>query len=661
MDVCQGKGGKKMRPELKFEPRVMKVSTIGEAAGVPDLIGGKILQNDLEFFVDEDDELYEAYGTRRNSYPYRQYNSYTREFTEREVRTAVLENERLRAVFLPEYGGRLWELTDKVLGRNLLYTNDVLRFSNLAIRNAWFSGGVEWNVGIIGHTPFTADPLYTAALENEEGNPVLRMYEYERLRRVEYQMDFWLGERDRYLNCRMRIANSGREVVPMYWWSNMAVPEYPSGRIVVPASEAYTGAGEKVFKVDIPEVDGVDITRYGNIPAQVDYFFNIPREKPKYIANIDSEGNGLVQFSTWRLQGRKLFSWGHKKGGIKWQEFLTENAGNYVEIQAGLGKTQYGCIPMPPHSAWEWMEQYGAISLEKADTQLPFEQLRDKVTEYVSGELENTGLEKKLTSSKDTAVKKAELIYEGSGYGALENARRALTGERPLSEHLEYRFTEEGEKQWADFLRTEIFFTRDPKERPDGFMCDRAYYERLKETAETKNAKNWYARYQLGVMHIYNGANKKGRKELKRSWELAENCWACHGLGCAYIKEGGYDKAIKWLERGIRLRMDDTAYVKEGMRLLLMAGGYEKVEELYGLLPERLREESRIIYDYLTALAHTGKQKEAYDYLSGHPGYVLEDLRECESSVSDLWREVYQSVKGSAAAEIPGQWDFGSL
>ena len=313
MDVCQGKGGKKMRPELNFEPRVMKVSTIGEAAGVPDLIGGKILQNDLEFFVDEDDELYEAYGTRRNSYPYRQYNSYTREFAEREVRTAVLENERLRAVFLPEYGGRLWELTDKVLGRNLLYTNDVLRFSNLAIRNAWFSGGVEWNVGIIGHTPFTADPLYTAALENEEGNPVLRMYEYERLRRVEYQMDFWLGERDRYLNCRMRIANSGREVVPMYWWSNMAVPEYPSGRIVVPASEAYTGAGEKVFKVDIPEVDGVDITRYGNIPAQIDYFFNIPREKPKYIANIDSEGNALYSFPPGVFREENCFPGGTKK------------------------------------------------------------------------------------------------------------------------------------------------------------------------------------------------------------------------------------------------------------------------------------------------------------------------------------------------------------
>lgn len=650
-----------MRPELRFEPRVMKVSPLGEAAGVPDLIGGKILQNDLKFFVDEEDELYEAYGTRKNSYPYRQYISYTRELKEREVKTAVLENDHLRAVFLPEYGGRLWELTDKEKGKNLLYTNDVIRFSNLAIRNAWFSGGVEWNVGMIGHTPFTVDRLYTAMLENEEGDPVLRMYEYERLRRVEYQMDFWIGKEDRYLNCRMRIVNSGSEVVPMYWWSNMAVPEYPSGRIVVPADEAYTGAGEKVSKVDIPEVDGVDITQYGNIPAQIDYFFNIPRENPKYVANIDSEGSGLLQFSTWRLQGRKLFCWGHKKGGKRWQEFLSESAGDYVEIQAGLGKTQYGCIPMPPHSAWEWMEQYGGISLKKEDARLPFEQLRDKVTRYVSGELENTRLEKKLIASKGMAFKKAELIYEGSGYGALENVRRKLAGERPLSEHLEYRSLKAGEMQWADFLETGLFFTRDPEEQPDDFMCDEIYYERLKETVKTKNAENWYARYQLGVMHIYNGENKKGKKELKKSWKLAENCWVCHGLSCAYIKEGSYEKAVKWLDRGIRLRIDDTSYVKEGMRLLLMAEGYEKAVELYGLLPSHLRKESRIIYDYLMALVHTGQQAKVYDYLSRHPEYVLEDLREGESSVSDLWKDVYKSVNGSAPEEIPEQWDFDSL
>ena len=54
--------------------------------------------------------------------------------------------------------------------------------------------------GVIGHTPLTADQLYTAVLEQEDGTKILRMYEYERIRGVTYQMDFWLGEKDRFLN-----------------------------------------------------------------------------------------------------------------------------------------------------------------------------------------------------------------------------------------------------------------------------------------------------------------------------------------------------------------------------------------------------------------------------------------------------------------------------
>lgn len=37
---------------------------------------------------------------------------------------------------------------------------------------------------------------------------------------------------------------------------------------------------------------------------------------------------------------------------------LTDKAGDYVEIQAGLGKTQYECIPMPPKCVWSFSECY---------------------------------------------------------------------------------------------------------------------------------------------------------------------------------------------------------------------------------------------------------------------------------------------------------------
>lgn len=301
-------------PELRFENRKIKGADLGEEACVPDLLGEHILQNDLEFHLDEWDEIYEGYGRRKNAYPYRQYNSYTRELKEKEIRTAVLENQYLKAVFLPEYGGRLWELWDKETGNNLLYTNDVIRFSNLAVRNAWFSGGVEWNVGIIGHNAYTAGPLYTAVTETETGSPVLRMYEYERVRKVPYQMDFWLEEEDKFLNCRIRIVNESKEVIPMYWWSNIAVPEYEGGRITVPSEKAFTYADGRVFKVDIPIVNEIDVTDYKKIPKSVDYFFEIDDRKPKYIANLNKDGYGLLHTSTQRLKSRKLFSWGNGRG-----------------------------------------------------------------------------------------------------------------------------------------------------------------------------------------------------------------------------------------------------------------------------------------------------------------------------------------------------------
>ena len=136
------------------------------------------------------------------------------------------------------------------------------------------------------------------------------------------------------------------------------------------------------------------------LPAQVDYFFDIAEKDPKYIANVDKNGYGLLHVSTRRLRSRKLFSWGNNQGSDNWQQFLTENAGRYVEIQAGIGKTQYGCIPMPPHSAWEWMEQYSAIQLDSHFNELSFEELRNELTNYVKDKYCPDELEKVLQQRK---------------------------------------------------------------------------------------------------------------------------------------------------------------------------------------------------------------------------------------------------------------------
>ena len=95
------------------------------------------------------------YGNVRSVLPYRLQDDYSRELVPQATTVAILENSYLRAVVLLELGGRLWSLEDKLGGRELLYNAGRIQLGNLGLRNAWFPGGVEWNLGTTGHTALT--------------------------------------------------------------------------------------------------------------------------------------------------------------------------------------------------------------------------------------------------------------------------------------------------------------------------------------------------------------------------------------------------------------------------------------------------------------------------------------------------------------------------
>lgn len=634
--------------ELRMEDITLPATELGTESSLPDLLGETIIQNNLIFCLGEEDEIFEAYGKCETSYPYRQRNAYSKDLQTKQLKTIVLENRYLKATFLPEYGGRLWSLIDKQTSKNLLYTNDVLRFRNLAVRNAWFSGGVEWNIGIIGHSPFTTEPLYTAVLEDEKGTPILRMYEYERIRKVYYQMDFWLSEEDTFLNCRMRIMNENEQVVPMYWWSNIAVPEFENGRIIVPAKKAYTSVDHKVSKVDIPLVNGIDVTHYNDIPNAVDYFFEIEEQNPKYIVNVDETGYGLLHLSTNRLQSRKLFSWGHNEASSHWQEFLTQDAGNYIEIQAGLPKTQYGCIPMAPHTTWEWMEQYGAIQLSPEQQTKSNAENSTILTNQIQQSGQITELEKTLQTTKELAQKPGTLLLLGSCYGAVPKQRNH-------SKHLDFSMEKESFHNWNRFLQTGILHEPDPQNAPDEFWTEETIFSLLKKTIDKQNKKNWYAHYQLGIGYFINKKYKKAKKEWKLSYELKKNPWACHGLSCIYYLNGNNSKTISWMVRGLKQRTNDISYLKEGFKLLHLCGGYSEIIHCYETLGQK--EINRLTFYYISAKYQSGHCEEALELLEKGDGLVMEDIREGEDALEQLWSQLQIAVTGQDKT-IPYRYRF---
>ncbi|MDE7045682.1 MAG: DUF5107 domain-containing protein, partial [Acetatifactor sp.] len=372
----------------------------------------------------------------------------------------------------------------------------------------------------------------------------------------------------------------------------MAVPEYDDGRIIVPADKAFTYEDGKVIKVSLPYVKGIDITDYKKIERSTDYFFDIPVKSPKYIANVDRTGSGLLHVSTARLRARKLFTWGNGDASDRWQEFLTDQAGRYIEIQAGIGKTQYGCVPMAPHTAWEWMERYGPV-------QIPLELLKQDPPERSAGFTEELHIpaiweemERKLTETRSMARGRAEVIFAGSGYGALKKQGR-------MWEHLEFRTGEESLDRWKHFLETSVLHCPPPLQKPDEFLIDASNLAFLKESLKHENDKNWYAHYHMGIGRFAEGNYKKAGKEWKKSLSLSENPWAYHGLSCVCFILGKNVPAAEYIVKGMEMRRSDHSYLKEGFKLLSLCGADQLLCDFYGTLGEEEREISKLRYYYI--------------------------------------------------------------
>src|SRR5204863_2151220 len=316
---------------------------------------------------------------------------------------------------------------DKRTGRELLYPNPVFQPANFAVRDAWYTGGVEWNIGIIGHCPLSCDPLFAAHVIAQDGTQVLRLYEWERIRRVPFQIDFWLPEDRPFLMTRVRITNPNAHTMPMYWWSNIGVPEREDVRVLGPSENAYRHDYDgSLVEHDVPIFQGVDVTYTTNRRSAADLYFRIPQSRRKWITALDGEGRGLIHSSTDRLLGRKMFNLGMDPGGRRWQEFLAQPGERYIEIQGGLAQTQGDYVAMPAGAQWSWIEAYGLIEVDatkvhsknwsQATEAVEHELERRLPRKWMEAELERTGA---AIADREPV----ELLHPGSGWGALERIR----------------------------------------------------------------------------------------------------------------------------------------------------------------------------------------------------------------------------------------------
>ena len=551
---------------LRLGTVTLPSAALGPVNPLPPLTGAPQLHANVAA-ADLDDEMRVnlEHGRVTSVLPYLLQDRYDRTLMPREHRVAVLENDRLRAEFLLDLGGRLRSLVDVTSGRELLYANPAFQPANLALREAWFAGGVEWNVGIRGHTPLTCAPMFAARVDGLGGVPVLRMWEYERMREVVYQIDCWLPEKSPVLVVAVRIVNPNDHPVPMYWWSNIAVPESSDVRVLAPGDAAWRfDETASVRLVDLPIDGGEDRTYPASATGAADCFIRLDAGRRPWVAAVDAAGSGLVQSSTAELRGRKLFVWGSGTGGRHWQKWLSPLGGRYFEIQAGLLRTQLEHVPMPARAEWAWVETYGPLRVDPAVAHgADWSAARDVVERALTASVPDEWLaDCRDEASRLAGHTPAELLHVGSGWGALEQRLRGGGGlDRPATPFPADSLGPE-QAAWLDLLESGRLPAADPTEPPLSYQVGPAWADLL----ERSRADDWATWLHRGVVRHHAGDVDGATIAWRRSSEAAPNAWALRNLA---VVTSAPDASITLLENAFGLAPRQPALLAELVEGLL--------------------------------------------------------------------------------------------
>lgn len=576
--------------------------------------------------------------------PYRSQDRYDRRAPRTTVRAIQLENDHLRALFLPEWGGRLWSLVDRGTGRELLQQPEVLQPGNLALRNAWFAGGVEWNLGTTGHWALTCEPVHAGRLTAPDGSPVLRLWEYERMLGLTWRVDVWLPPDSAQLMISPVLHNPTAETVPLYWWSNSAVPLTEQTRVLAPAREAWHfGYGAVIDRVPV----GDEESRPTRANTSADYFYDVSTSPgpdatamPWICVLQDAEGQGLAQVSTPRLTGRKLFVWGTGTGGRNWQRWLGGER-PYVEIQAGLGRTQHDHLPLPAGERWSWVESYGPVRVPQAATQPWDEAVASAHAALADRAAPLAAAEGVLDGLVDHPVE--EVLNTGSGWGALEVA----AGHRVADPATPWSDSSLGAEQepWLALARSGA---APPLVAAPVLGTD--WTRRLNALSDGPEVD-----YHRGLAAFAAGDESGARRIWQRAAESERHPLLLRALARAALSAGECDTAVDLYAEATRTAPHDVDLAIEALTVLCDQDRFDHAAAVLAGLPADAHDLGRVQLLSCRVALGQGDLDRVWELLVDQV-LVVPDLREGEDSLDALWFD-YCAATG-ADLDLPNHYDF---
>jgi tetratricopeptide (TPR) repeat protein len=303
--------------------------------------------------------------------------------------TAIwIENELIRALVLPEIGGRIHVMQDKTNGYDVIYNQPVIKPALVGLAGPWISGGIEFNWPQ-HHRPATFLPVDFEIEEHADGSKTIWCSDHDPMCRMKGMHGVCLHPGKSFLELKVRAYNRTPFVQTFLWWANVAtrvheayqsffppdvgyvadharrsMSEYPfcqghyygvnygkRGREGIPRNEVpsqFVPLHAKDLKSAIgnrqsaiPNYAPNALSFYANIPVPTSYM--CMGSKEDFFGGYDHTAQaGIVHYANHHISpGKKQWTWGNHEFGYAWDRNLTDadargEFGPYIEIMAGV-------------------------------------------------------------------------------------------------------------------------------------------------------------------------------------------------------------------------------------------------------------------------------------------------------------------------------------
>ncbi len=274
-------------------------------------------------------------------YPYHSFEGYSHESMPQDWNVVKLENDLIEVYVLPEAGGKIWGALVKKSGHEFIYRNEVMKFRNISLRGPWTSGGIEFNFGVIGHTPSTATPVDYRLMENEDGSVSCIVGAMDLPSRTVWRVEIRLPADRGAFETRTMWHNPTPLVQPYYNWMTAAAFATDDLEMTIPGS-AYLEHGGNVQKWPYDD-EGRFLPVYANNTFGSNKSFHVVGEMADFFGGYYRDSDyGFGHWSPYeQMPGQKLWLWALSRQGGIWEDLLTDTDGQYVEYQAGRLFVQY--------------------------------------------------------------------------------------------------------------------------------------------------------------------------------------------------------------------------------------------------------------------------------------------------------------------------------